>query len=72
MKYEKMIQSILEAIGGQENVASVHHCITRLRFKLKDENKADDETVKNIELLVMIQLQLRDLHLHLVRQELCL
>ncbi|WP_217956281.1 beta-glucoside-specific PTS transporter subunit IIABC [Enterococcus gallinarum] len=32
---------ILDAVGGKENVNSVVHCATRLRFKLKDEEKAD-------------------------------
>ena len=32
---------VLDAVGGKENVNSVVHCATRLRFKLKDEHKAD-------------------------------
>lgn len=32
---------VLDAVGGKENVNSVVHCATRLRFKLKDEGKAD-------------------------------
>ncbi|EHG31598.1 beta-glucoside-specific PTS transporter subunit IIABC [Enterococcus gallinarum] len=32
---------VLDAVGGKENVNSVVHCATRLRFKLKDEDKAD-------------------------------
>lgn len=35
MKYEKMIQSILKEVGGQENIENVYHCATRLRFQLK-------------------------------------
>jgi PTS system beta-glucosides-specific IIC component len=34
---------VLDAVGGKENVNSVVHCATRLRFKLKDEGKADTE-----------------------------
>ena len=49
MKYEKMIQSILEEVGGQENIENVYHCATRLRFQLKDETKANDEAVKAID-----------------------
>lgn len=48
MKYDQMIEKILPAIGGEENISSVVHCATRLRFVLKDESKADDEAVKNI------------------------
>lgn len=46
MKYEKMIRSILAGIGGLDNIESVYHCATRLRFQLKDEGKADDAAVK--------------------------
>lgn len=43
MKYEKMNKEILDAIGGEENIQSVVHCATRLRFVLKDESKAEDK-----------------------------
>jgi len=38
---------IVEHIGGQENVDSLVHCATRLRFKLKDTSKVDEEALKN-------------------------
>lgn len=46
---EKMINEILRAIGGKENIVSATHCITRLRFHLVDAKKADIETVKKID-----------------------
>ena len=49
MKYEKMNREILEAIGGEENIQSVVHCSTRLRFVLKDESKADDKKAEAID-----------------------
>lgn len=45
---EKLITEILRAIGGKENIISATHCITRLRFKLHDDSKANMEQVKNI------------------------
>ena len=39
---------ILTAVGGKENVQSVTHCMTRLRFVLKDEALASDEALKAI------------------------
>jgi PTS system beta-glucosides-specific IIC component len=48
MKYQETIQGILDHIGGEENIQSVTHCLTRLRFKLKDESKADIEAIKNV------------------------
>lgn len=45
--YTKLAQTIIENVGGQENIANVIHCITRLRFYLKDEGKANDDVLKN-------------------------
>lgn len=49
MDYKVMAQSILENIGGAENVANMTHCATRLRLTLKDTSKADDQAVENID-----------------------
>ncbi|MDN6526600.1 MAG: beta-glucoside-specific PTS transporter subunit IIABC [Tetragenococcus halophilus] len=38
---------IVEHIGGQQNVDSLVHCATRLRFKLKDTNKVDEKALKD-------------------------
>ena len=48
MKYQEMIKEILIHIGGEANIESVTHCMTRLRFVLKDDSKADSSAVKNI------------------------
>ena len=34
-------QSILDNVGGADNIASLTHCATRLRFQLVDQSKAD-------------------------------
>ena len=39
-KYTQLAADIVKNVGGKENVVSLAHCITRLRFKLKDEGKA--------------------------------
>lgn len=49
LDYNKVAENIIANIGGKENVNSVRHCITRVRFKLKDESKADDNIVKGLE-----------------------
>lgn len=41
-------EEVLAAIGGSENVTFVTHCITRLRFNLKDESIPKDEEIKKI------------------------
>ena len=46
--FKAMAKSIVTSIGGVDNVKNLTHCMTRLRFVLKDESKADDEAVKKI------------------------
>ena len=46
MDYQNVAKKILERVGGKENVVSLIHCMTRLRFTLKDESVVDDELVK--------------------------
>lgn len=48
MDYSVVAKKILEKVGGEENVSSVMHCMTRLRFNLKDEGLVKDEEVKKI------------------------
>lgn len=48
MDYAIVAKKILEKIGGESNVNSVQHCMTRLRFTLKDESKVDDDAIKKI------------------------
>ena len=45
-KYSELAKDIVKHVGGKENVAGLVHCITRLRFTLKDEGKANDEALK--------------------------
>lgn len=40
MKYEEMCNEILKAVGGKENIDTLSHCVTRLRFILKDASIA--------------------------------
>jgi len=54
MKYEQLAKDIINNVGGKENVNSVVHCITRLRFKLKDESKANTDVLKNMDGVVTV------------------
>ena len=47
-KHEKLVNDILENIGGAENIANVTHCMTRLRFNLKDLSKVDNQVLSNV------------------------
>jgi PTS system beta-glucosides-specific IIC component len=46
--YENLSKQIVENVGGVENVSSLTHCVTRLRFKLKDNSKANKDKIKKI------------------------
>lgn len=45
--YDELAKKIIALVGGEANIANVTHCITRLRFNLKDESKADTEAIRS-------------------------
>ncbi len=53
-KYEKLAHDIVSNVGGKSNVISLTHCITRLRFKLRDESMANDDVLKNMDGVVTV------------------
>lgn len=53
-KYHALAKDIVKNVGGKENVTGLVHCITRLRFTLKDEEKAKDEILKNMDGVVTV------------------
>ena len=46
MKNKQLAEVIIEHVGGKDNITSLVHCATRLRFALKDESKANAEFLK--------------------------
>lgn len=46
MKYKEFCEQIIELVGGKNNIEAVVHCMTRLRFTLKDRNKAKTDDIK--------------------------
>ncbi len=48
MNYQETADKIISGIGGVNNVTSLTHCTTRLRFNLKNDNKADKATLETI------------------------
>lgn len=46
--YTDDVKKLLELIGGRENIQAVSHCITRMRFVLIDQTKADEKQIENI------------------------
>lgn len=53
-KYTELAKDIIAHVGGRENINSLKHCVTRLRFDLKDESKADDDYLKQRDGIVTV------------------
>lgn len=54
-KSSKIASSLLEQVGGKQNVSDVFHCMTRLRFNLKDAGLANLDEIKKIEGVLGVQ-----------------
>ncbi|AMX83579.1 trehalose permease IIC protein [Geobacillus subterraneus] len=49
--YAQAAAQIVEAVGGKENIVAATHCVTRLRFALKDEGKVDKDALERIDVV---------------------
>lgn len=45
--FTEVAKTVLEGVGGRENVASIDNCITRLRLEIKDYTKVDEKKIKS-------------------------
>lgn len=53
-QYQDLAKKIVEYVGTDENIISLHHCQTRLRFKLKDVEKADQKKIAALDDVVQV------------------
>ena len=53
-KYDGLARIIIQNVGGKENILNLTHCITRLRFTLKDEGKAQTEILKETDGIINV------------------
>lgn len=53
-KYDGLARIIIQNVGGKSNISGLTHCITRLRFKLKDESKANTDILKETDGIVTV------------------
>ena len=53
-KYDGLARIIIQNVGGKSNIISVAHCITRLRFMLKDESKANKEVLESTDGVIKV------------------
>ncbi|RNM26559.1 PTS beta-glucoside transporter subunit IIABC [Dickeya undicola] len=54
MNYETLASEIRDSVGGKDNIISVIHCATRLRFKLRDNAHANADALKNNPGIIMV------------------
>lgn len=54
--YTNVAKQIIEKVGGVDNIKSLVHCMTRLRFKLYDDSKVDKEGLQQIEGVIKLML----------------
>lgn len=54
MQYQELADEIVAGVGGKDNIISVMHCATRLRFKLKESQKAHTAELKNNPGVIMV------------------
>ncbi|HDA8796343.1 TPA: PTS transporter subunit EIIC [Staphylococcus aureus] len=48
-KEQQLAERIIAAVGGMDNIDSVMNCMTRVRIKVLDENKVDDQELRHID-----------------------
>lgn len=53
-KFTELSNHIVEHVGGAKNVTELYHCMTRLRFKLKDVSKADAKKLENLDGVITV------------------
>lgn len=53
-KYDGLSRIIIQNVGGKSNIIGLTHCVTRLRFKLKDESKAQTDILKETDGIVTV------------------
>ena len=53
-KYDGLARIIVQNVGGRDNIIGLTHCVTRLRFKLKDESKANTDILKETDGIVTV------------------
>ncbi|RDX02597.1 beta-glucoside-specific PTS transporter subunit IIABC [Listeria kieliensis] len=55
MNPNQTAEKVIEYVGGKENIISLTHCVTRLRFNLKDDKQVDAEQIKALDDVMGIQ-----------------
>jgi len=54
MEYTDDAKEIISLVGGDDNINTLIHCMTRLRFTLKDESKADTDAIEKMDIAIKV------------------
>ena len=54
MTEKELASTLLMLVGGKQNIVAVEHCMTRLRFNLKDSSQADTQKILNIQGIISV------------------
>ncbi|RMW52301.1 hypothetical protein D6U18_01105 [Lactiplantibacillus pentosus] len=54
-KYDELSQNVVELLGGKENISFFTHCVTRLRFNVKDKALVKQEALEKIDNVIGVQ-----------------
>ena len=55
MNADKLAERIVKEVGGKNNIKEMFHCVTRLRFYLKDRSVVDEERIKKLDGVLGVQ-----------------
>lgn len=53
--YSELAKKIVQLVGGEENILEVEHCMTRLRFQLKDNSIADTQSIEGLKDVITVR-----------------
>ena len=63
MNVNQLAEAILKEVGGKGNIKELFHCVTRLRFYLKDRSVIDAERIKKLDGVLGVQFQTEQLQI---------
>ena len=55
--YDSLVNGVVDLVGGKDNVEFFTHCVTRLRFNVKDQSKVDTASIEKLDGVLGVQWQ---------------
>lgn len=57
MEYKELAIQIVDLLGGKDNITNVMHCVTRLRFYIKDDAKTNMSKIQSLDGVIKTQIK---------------